>query len=106
MVEGELGAIVGKVRESVRTYGNQGKKVGVLCTDETVAQYSADVVKSLGSRRDPASIARNLFGLLREFDAENVDVIVAEGISIEGIGLAVMNRLRKASGYKIVHADS
>jgi L-threonylcarbamoyladenylate synthase len=52
-----------------------------------------------------ASIAKNLFRLLREFDAEEVDVIVAEGIPMEGLGLAVMNRLRKASGYKIVKAD-
>jgi L-threonylcarbamoyladenylate synthase len=40
--------------------------------------------------------------LLREFDIENVDVIIAEGIPNEGLGLAVMNRLRKAAGYNIV----
>jgi L-threonylcarbamoyladenylate synthase len=42
---------------------------------------------------------------LREFDLEGVDVIVAEGVPLEGLGLAVMNRLRKASGYKIVKAS-
>jgi len=47
-------------------------------------------------------VARNLFRLLREFDAENVDVIIAEGVSTEGLGLAIMNRLRKAAGYNIV----
>jgi L-threonylcarbamoyladenylate synthase len=38
------------------------------------------------------------------FDCEKVDVIVAEGLPVEGLGLAVVNRLRKASGYKIVKA--
>jgi L-threonylcarbamoyladenylate synthase len=75
-----------------------------LATDETVSRYSADVVKSLGSRGDLAVVARNLFRLLREFDVEGVDVIVAEGVPAEGLGLAVMNRLRKASGYHIVKA--
>jgi L-threonylcarbamoyladenylate synthase len=43
-----------------------------------------------------------LFKLLREFDLEKADVVVAEGLPIEGLGLAVVNRLRKAAGYKIV----
>lgn len=105
VVEGELPAVFNKVRELAETYTRKGKRVGVLATDETVADYGVGVVKSLGSRSDMASIAKNLFRLLREFDAEKVDVIVAEGIPMEGLGLAVMNRLRKASGYKIVKAD-
>jgi L-threonylcarbamoyladenylate synthase len=45
-----------------------------------------------------------LFRLLREFNAERVDIIVAEGLPLEGLGLAIVNRLRKAAGYKIVKA--
>jgi len=104
VVEGELLAVVGKVKELVRFYEARRKKVGVLATAETVNCYGAGVVKSLGSRKDLAGVARNLFGLLRAFDSEGVDVIVAEGVSSEGLGLAVMNRLRKASGYNIVKA--
>jgi len=63
-----------------------------------------DVVKSLGSRNNLTEIARNLFRLLREFDSNGVDVILAEGIPARGVGLAVLNRLRKASGYKILKA--
>jgi L-threonylcarbamoyladenylate synthase len=59
------------------------------------------VVKTLGSRNDLNGVARNLFGLLREFDLDGVDIIVAESVPAENMGLAVMNRLRKASGYKI-----
>ncbi len=101
VVEGELGAVIGKVKELAEFHKRKGNRVGVLATDETAANYKAGVVKSLGSRSDVVVIARNLFRLLREFDAEGVDVIIAEGIPVEGLGLAVMNRLRKASGYKI-----
>jgi L-threonylcarbamoyladenylate synthase len=104
VVEGEVDAVVAKVDELAKLYREDGRMVGVLATDETVSRYSADVVKSLGSRGDLAVVARNLFRLLREFDVKGVDVIVAEGVPAEGLGLAVMDRLRKASGYHIVKA--
>jgi L-threonylcarbamoyladenylate synthase len=102
VVEGDIEAVVDRVNELIARYKACGKKVGVLTTNETFKSYSADAVKSLGSRRVLADVARNLFRLLREFDAENVDVIIAEGVSTEGLGLAIMNRLRKAAGYNIV----
>ena len=104
VVEGEVSAVMEKVKELVKFYKREGIKVGVLATDETAGYYKADVVKSLGSRSDLAVIAKNLFRLLREFDFDGVDVIIAEGVPAEGLGLAVMNRLRKASGYKIFRA--
>ena len=33
-----------------------------------------------------------------------VDAVVVEGIKPVGLGLAVMNRLRKAAGYNIIEA--
>jgi L-threonylcarbamoyladenylate synthase len=105
VVEGAVPAVRAKVEELAESYRLKGVKVGVLATDETLAAYRADVVKSLGSRFNLAVVAQNLFRLLRELDAESVDVIIAEGVSTEGLGLAVMNRLRKASGYNIVKAE-
>ncbi|MEM3565899.1 MAG: L-threonylcarbamoyladenylate synthase [Candidatus Bathyarchaeia archaeon] len=105
VVEGELSATVKKVAELVNRYKRQNMKVGVLATDETASLYMADVVKSLGSRSRLDVVAKNLFRLLREFDVEGANVIIAEGVPTEGLGLAVMNRLRKASGYRIVKAS-
>jgi len=104
VVEGAVPAVRVKVKELAESYRLKGFKVGVLATDETLAAYEADEVKSLGSRFNLAVVAQNLFRLLREFDAEGVDVIIAEGVPSEELGLAVMNRLRKASGYNIVKA--
>lgn len=106
VVEGELSAVPSKVEELAEFYMRRGSRVGVLATDETAGYYRADVVKSLGSRSDLGIVAKNLFRFLREFDLEGVDVIVAEGIPTEGLGLAVMNRLRKASGYSVVKVNS
>ena len=104
LVEGKIPAVSAKIKTLSESYKAEGKKVGILATDETQTNYRADVVKSLGSRSNLATIAQNLFRLLREVDAENVDVIIAEGVSSEGLGLAVMNRLRKASAYHIIKA--
>ncbi len=105
LIEGSVTAVMGTVKTLISACWLENKRVGVLATDETAWAYEADVVKSLGSRRNVDAMAPNLFRLLREFDAENVDVIIAEGVPMEGLGLAVMNRLRKASGYTIVKAD-
>jgi L-threonylcarbamoyladenylate synthase len=102
LVEGSMAAVMRQVKELISALWLENKRVGVLATDETAWAYEADVVKSLGSRRHVDVMAANLFRLLREFDEENVDAIIAEGVPTEGLGLAVMNRLRKASGYTIL----
>ncbi len=102
VVEGHMSVVMAAVKSLTTSYWLQGKRVGVLATAETAWAYEADVVKSLGSRRKPDVMAANLFRLLREFDEENVDVIISESVPTEGLGLAVMNRLRKASGYNII----
>ena len=104
LVEGKVPAVIAKVKELAESYKLKEAKVGILATDETQTSYQADIVKSLGSRSNLATVAKNLFRLLREVDSENVDVIIAEGVSSEGLGLAVMNRLRKASAYRIIQA--
>ena len=49
-----------------------------------------------------AQQAHSLFALLREADEENADTVFVEMPSIDGIGLAVYNRLLRAAGFEIV----
>ena len=107
--KGEL-TIVEGTPEQVREYINQaaaadhtaGEKTGIIGTEEMLSGYIADVVKSVGSRKDEDSIARHLYTILREFDDEGVTKIYSEGFSTEGFGQAIMNRLLKAAGHKVV----
>lgn len=75
----------------------RGLKVAALCALGKCAE--ADAVLHLGS--DPYEVARNLFDVLRNVDKYGVDVALAPAIEERGIGLAIMNRLRKAAGFKI-----
>lgn len=105
IVEGKPRQVVKRVQELVDLHIAEGKKVGVLATDESQSGYRGDVVKSLGSRDDVKVIAHNLFKILREFDKEGVDMIIVEGIAPRGLGLAVMNRLRRAANFNVMEVS-
>ena len=77
------------------------KKVGIIGTEELLASYQADAVKSAGSKDDEQMIAHNLFRILREFDDEEVDVIYSESFDNAQLGQAIMNRLLKAAGHSV-----
>jgi L-threonylcarbamoyladenylate synthase len=51
---------------------------------------------------DKEELAESLYTYLRMFDHEKVEVIFATGVSEEGLGLAIMNRMRKSASYNIV----
>ncbi|MBQ7535131.1 MAG: threonylcarbamoyl-AMP synthase [Stomatobaculum sp.] len=77
----------------------EGKRPGILATDETAPLYRFGEVRSIGLRSDEASVARNLFAVLREFDSIGVDIIYSEAFPEDDLGLAIMNRMNKAAGH-------
>jgi len=89
---------IDKVLATVESEKLKGLKTGIMATEEHAGKYMGHLVKVLGPSGDGRQCATQLFHLLREFDAENVDVIIAESIPEDGMGLAVMDRLRKAAG--------
>lgn len=102
LVEGEPEKVAAYINERTAADRAQGCRTGVLATSEMAAVYRADVVKCLGSRGDEESIARGLFAALREFDDENVGKIYSESFPDRGLGQAIMNRLLKAAGHRVV----
>ena len=100
--ETQLQAMICKVRELSREKIEAGYKVGVICTDESRDCYTDGEVRSIGARKSQASVAHNLYALLREFDDLGVDYIFSESFPKDHLGQAIMNRLSKAAGYKIV----
>lgn len=103
IVQGSRWKVIEKINEMADQYTSQGKHVGILATQENLEYYSKGVIMSAGSKDKPASIAANLFDLLRQFDEERVDLILAEGIEGQGIEMAITNRMNKAAGHKIIY---
>lgn len=91
-----------KVNEAAAQMEKTGARVGVICTEETMDEYTAGIKRSIGRRDSEVSVAHNLYGVLREFDDLGVDFIYAESFSETHLGNAIMNRLNKAAGYRIL----
>ncbi|MFU0824874.1 L-threonylcarbamoyladenylate synthase [Clostridium sp.] len=105
IISGNLQKTIAKINEMVQNYMDAGKRVGIMATDESIKDYPKGIVKSLGSRKDLRSVGKNLFRTLREFDDENVDIILSEAFEEKGIGIAVMNRLKKSAGFDITYIN-
>lgn len=103
LVEGDPPAAVQKILELAEEQKAMGRRVGILAFSENSKLHSLNDVVLAGCRERPETVALDLFASLRRFDRMNVELILAEGIEERGMGLAVMNRLRKAAGGKIFH---
>jgi L-threonylcarbamoyladenylate synthase len=90
-----------RVKEKIQEIINREKceKVGVI-SHNNKTEYDAFKVFYLGSSLD--KIASNLFRTFRECDSDSIDLILVEGVSEKGFGIAIMNRLKKAS-FEIIN---
>ena len=102
IVQGSQSAVVDYINQKAKEAMAEGKRVGIIGTDATRDSYSADVIKSVGNREEEATIAHELFKVLREFDDENIDIMFSESFDESGIGQAIMNRLLKAAGHNVI----
>ena len=124
--EGNMKSVANAVKREVREKLLEGFNVGILTSDELAGEYkeikeefgmlpteaspgTGDpekkgrlYIRDIGSRTDEAAIAAGLFEALRSFDSEKTDFIYAESFDSRDIGQAIMNRLMKAAGYRIV----
>lgn len=100
--DGEIEKIIHSIREETKIHFENGKKVGIMCTDQTKEFYKQGISISMGNRDDKSSIGHNLFNTIRRLDELDVDIILAESVSMEDMGIAIMNRMLKAADGKII----
>lgn len=99
---GSVPAAARAINEALRTAAAEGKRAGVICTEESAGLYEAPVKKIIGTRTQPETIAHNLYDVLRAFDEEAVDCIFSESFDDSPLSGAIMNRLTKAAGHRII----
>ncbi|OLO42268.1 threonylcarbamoyl-AMP synthase [Alkalihalophilus pseudofirmus] len=91
-----------RMQTFVNQYRDEGKRVGILTTYEHVSDYDADLILPCGYREDLETVASHLYETLRCFDDHDVEIILAETFPKQGVGVAIMNRLEKAAGKKVL----
>lgn len=102
IVRGAAPAVADYINAGLAEGRRKNKKTGVIATDETMGAYCADVPRSVGKRTDVNAVARGLYRILREFDDEGVELIYSESFDGNGVSQAVMNRLLKAAGHRMI----
>jgi len=86
------------LRKGERPALQMGRRLGFLawCSDDDTKGFSK--VEVLSRTKGLKEAAATLFAKLRTLDSAKLDLIVAEAVPEEGLGIAIMDRLRKASG--------
>ena len=95
--------IQNKIKSIIETSLSESKKVLLMCMSDNVKCFK-DEYKDLPIFNMGASledVSKNIFTDLRKADKENVDLIIIQGVSSEGLGLAIMNRLLRACNYNL-----
>ena len=102
IIEGGREAVTRTINTLTAEAEAAGKSVGILTAEESAVYYPKGDVRVIGSRASEDGIARHLYAALRDFDADGVDVIYSEAFDLPEMGEAIMNRLLKAAGHKLI----
>ncbi len=90
------------VQDLIKTKQSEHKKIGVMTVTEHVNDYQGVTVLDMGSNQELETVASRIYHLLRHVDALGLEYVIVEGLPETHIGMAIMNRLRKAAGYRII----
>lgn len=107
--EAGANAVTNAVAERIRGLAEEKRKaghiVGIMAAEETISLYRecADVVICVGKRESQDTVAARLYAALRDFDEQGVEFIYAEGFCGDGLSYAIMNRLLKAAGHRVIY---
>ncbi len=76
---------------------DKDQRVGLLAWNPVKPGRNFAAVRCLSERQDLRDAAANLFRCLRELDALDLDVILAERVPSQGLGAAILDRLRRGA---------
>lgn len=99
LFSGEPGSTMKRMVSTAHQLISNNLTVGVMVSNENKGYFDGLWVKLqlLGPHHDLEKISRNLFSSMRELDDEGIDVILVMDFGQEGLGLAIRDRLFRAS---------
>ena len=101
IVSGDNDKVIEEINSLSKINSGKGLRSGVMCLNKNMEKYDCEAI-GLGDTLD--EVASNLFDILREMDKRNIDIVYSEEFPDCGVGQAIMNRLLKSAGYKIIKA--
>ena len=104
VVTGETERVARKINALCREAEAEGIVCEIAATEQTKRYYHGRRYHVLGDREKPETLCAALFAALREMDGR-AERIYAEGISPDRAGMAYMNRLLRAAGFRVIQAE-
>ena len=109
LLEGKASSMLSAFQQELARLQREGHTVGIIASHEVIIGLSGrlepDMVYDYGPQGNLRAIAASLYEALRSFDHCPADMLLAEGVTEEGLGLAIMNRLHKASGFRTIFVN-
>jgi L-threonylcarbamoyladenylate synthase len=105
IVEGSREKVAEKIRELVAEKKKSGYVTAVLCDSDNMELYSGDLFENVydaGSKKNEITVSAALYSLLRTCDDIGAQYIYTESFKDGDMGYAIMNRLLKAAGHRVV----
>lgn len=104
LFEGTTEAIHAAMLHELQQRQAQRQHVGLLLAEEDMAtfQESGAHIYTLGSLQAPEQIAARLYAGLRTLEEAGVQVILCRNVDEHGLGLAIRDRLLKATGGRVI----
>ncbi|MEI5995252.1 L-threonylcarbamoyladenylate synthase [Candidatus Enterococcus mansonii] len=95
------------VEKAIEWAKSENKRIG-LYVDDILSEKFSEKVEEIFSfgESNVEQATKFLFAGLRSLDERNIDVIFAQNFPETGLGIAYMNRLKKAANQKILKIDS
>lgn len=90
--------MIDKITELSKNYKNPV----ILSCSENFNCYLNNPVIDIGSYQDLQTVSKNIFSNLRKAEKLNPDIILIEGFSKDGLGLAIMNRLLNVCNHHYI----
>ena len=105
LIEGEAKGRAAYIKQKAREAAEKQQRIAALVSQETLPCYQDYqgghlLLLSLGERSRDESIAHALFGVLRQLDTLGLSHVYSETFEAGPLGLAIMNRLRKAASFQ------
>ena len=93
-----------KMIEKIKEIASNYDKVTIISCSENIEAYKkvTKTIINMGSKKDLNEISQNIFSALRKVDKIMPDLVIIEGVKEKGLGLAIMNRLRRACEDKYI----
>lgn len=83
---------------------NDNKKPLIMCLDENLDFFKNEfrgTINIINMGANLTDVSKNVFTDLRKVDEYDVDLVIIQGVTSDGIGLAIMNRLLRACNYNL-----